>query len=206
MTATPAERDMSAWVDDLTIPLPPGRTVGEVVDFVLSSALRGAPARAMNRQVAAEFGLSPEHAELARDRSFGGLVRAATALDCPPRDTDPVAWECFQRCATDPSLVTRIYPHRPPKDSAVRGPGDATSRIRPGEIYEDCAFHPVLCTAVAGDEVRGISLVDGSIPRVCSMTTCGVMQLSVGEAAAVRSDWPAHAQRRQARIDPDSRS
>ena len=35
-----------------------------------------------------------------------------------------------------------------------------------GQIYEDCAFHPVLCTEllVDDDEMIGISLIDGSWP------------------------------------------
>ena len=40
-----------------------------------------------------------------------------------------------------------------------------------GLVYEDCFFHPVLCTYldVDGDEMAGISLIDGSGPRGCSL-------------------------------------
>ena len=31
------------WTDDMTIPLPPGRTAADVVEFVLQAALRGTP-------------------------------------------------------------------------------------------------------------------------------------------------------------------
>jgi hypothetical protein len=108
---------MPEWTDDLTIRLPPGRTVAELVDLVLQSALRGVPAEEMNRLLGAEFRLSAEDAELARDRSFGGLVRAASRnpLNCPARDKDPLAWESFQRGTHDPSLVARIYPEFSPK-------------------------------------------------------------------------------------------
>lgn len=46
--------------------------------------------------------------------------------------------------------------------------------IAVGDIYEDCALHPVLCTQVGmervGDpELTGISLIDGSYPRSCSL-------------------------------------
>jgi hypothetical protein len=101
---------MSRWTDDLTIPLPPGRTVGELVDVVLRSTLAGTPADEVERQLTAEFGLSPEDATLARNRAFGGLVRAATRnpQNCPPQDKDPVAWESFQRGTRDPSLVARV--------------------------------------------------------------------------------------------------
>lgn len=104
--------DMQGWTDDLTIPLPPGRVVTELVDVVLRSALRAESAQEIDRLLAAEFGLSADDAELARDRCFGGLVRAATRnpLNCPKRDKDPVAWESFQRGTRDPSLVASIYP------------------------------------------------------------------------------------------------
>ena len=84
---------LSEWTDDLTIQLPPARMVAHVVDFVLRSALRGTTAEEIDALLAAELGLSPDDAELARDRSFGGLVRAATRNppNCPDAGTDPVA-------------------------------------------------------------------------------------------------------------------
>lgn len=51
--------------------------------------------------------------------------------------------------------------------------------IKPGDIYEDCAYHPVLCTWRDGDEVAGISLIDGSRPRMCSLSHCGVVKLDI---------------------------
>jgi len=106
---------LSEWTDDLTIQLPPGRTVAELVDLVLQSALSGTTDEEINRLLIAEFGLSADDADLARDRSFGGLVRAATRnpLNCPESGKDPVAWESFQRGSREPSLVTRIYPDFP---------------------------------------------------------------------------------------------
>lgn len=100
------------WTDDMTIPLPPGRTAAQVVEFVRQAALRGTPDGETERLLAAEFQLSAEDAALARDRSFGGLVRAATRnpANCPPQEKDPLAWESFQRGTHDPSLVARIYP------------------------------------------------------------------------------------------------
>jgi hypothetical protein len=108
---------LSGWTDDLTIQLPPGRTVTELVEFVLQSALRGTTAEQIDRLFAGEFGLSPDDAELARDRSFGGLVRAATRnpLNCSESGKDPVAWESFQRGMHDPSLVARIFPEFAPR-------------------------------------------------------------------------------------------
>lgn len=37
--------------------------------------------------------------------------------------------------------------------------------IQPGDIYEDSMSHPCLCTRKEGDELFGISLIDGSYPR-----------------------------------------
>lgn len=52
------------------------------------------------------------------------------------------------------------------------------STIDVGQIYQDCSYHPVLCTEVDGDDVAGISLVDGSTPRSCSISHCGVEVMS----------------------------
>jgi hypothetical protein len=56
--------------------------------------------------------------------------------------------------------------------------------ISPGDIYEDCAYHPVLCVSIdeEGDEISGISLIDGSTPRSCSLGHCGVRKLTVEQA------------------------
>ena len=62
--------------------------------------------------------------------------------------------------------------------------------IRPGEFYEDCAFHPCLCTASAMGMVEGISLVDGSYPRNCGVPHCGVRKLTFEEAVQWRLQGP----------------
>jgi len=69
--------------------------------------------------------------------------------------------------------------------------------IRPGDIYEDCAFHPVLCTYRDDDDIQGISLLDASMPRGCSLTHCGVVALSIADVIAARADWPAYRARRE---------
>ncbi len=38
-------------------------------------------------------------------------------------------------------------------------------KIKPGQIYEDCAYHPCLCIEATEHDVWGISLIDGSQPR-----------------------------------------
>ena len=102
------------WVltDDMMVPLPPGRTVAEVVEVVVQGGLAGSSAEEIEGRLAAEFGLSADDAAVARDRAFGGLVRAGTRItaNCPSPVKDPVAWESYQRGTRDPSLVSRIYP------------------------------------------------------------------------------------------------
>ena len=61
-----------------------------------------------------------------------------------------------------------------------------------GDIYEDCQYHPVLCTHVDYDDdvIEGISLIDGSVPRSCCLTHCGVERLSVAEVMRLREPSP----------------
>ncbi|MFG1604800.1 hypothetical protein [Actinoplanes sp. NPDC049265] len=103
---------MPDWTDDMTITLPPARTIPEVVEFVLAATLRQVPPDQIAEALAADLGLSPDDAELAADRALGGLVRAATRTpdNRPDQAKDPVAWESFHRGIRDPSLVERIYP------------------------------------------------------------------------------------------------
>ncbi|MFC1827765.1 hypothetical protein ACFLZQ_07550 [Thermodesulfobacteriota bacterium] len=62
--------------------------------------------------------------------------------------------------------------------------------IKPGDIYEDCSFHPCLWTATNGQEVWGISLINGSYPRSCDINICGVRKLSVEEALLWKTKGP----------------
>lgn len=73
------------------------------------------------------------------------------------------------------------------------------AEITPGVIFEDCGFHPVLCTlgSVEEDELQGISLIDGQI-RTCSMVHCGPELLSLGQVLAVKNDFAAHVAARTA--------
>lgn len=84
----------------------------------------------------AEFGLSPDDAELARDRAFGGLDRAATGNpeNCPDPVKDPLAWESFHRGIQDPSLVARIYPQLGHHSSPGAVASFASSSARSGLI------------------------------------------------------------------------
>ena len=90
-----------------------------------------------------------------------------------------------------------------PEAHNLRVTRDQPDDIKPGDIYEDCAFHPVLCTSVDGDELEGISLIDASMPRACSIGHCGVIKLSVQDALAARTNWPTYLARRQAEFDAE---
>src|SRR4051812_23616468 len=61
-------------------------------------------------------------------------------------------------------------------------PVKTTSELKPGDYYEDCAYHPCLCVSSGEGTVHGISLVDGSFPRNCGIPQCGVRKLSAEEA------------------------
>ncbi|MEV6827666.1 hypothetical protein [Amycolatopsis sp. NPDC051102] len=74
---------------------------------------------------------------------------------------------------------------------------DQPGEISPGDVYEDCSFHPVLCTYVDDDEIGGISLIDASSPRACSLSGCAVIKLSIDDVIAANADWPAYLARRK---------
>jgi hypothetical protein len=114
---TPVSTIPEGWTDDMKVPLPPGRTAADVADYVIDAALSGKRDDEVEGGLASSFGLSAEQAALARDRAFGGVVRAATrnSSNCPSREKDPVAWESFQRATRDPSVVARLYPRYAPQ-------------------------------------------------------------------------------------------
>jgi hypothetical protein len=62
--------------------------------------------------------------------------------------------------------------------------------VTPGEFYEDCRYHPMLCveTNYEDDELVGISLITGDIGS-CSPTHCGVVELTVEQAIERRLGW-----------------
>lgn len=107
------------WTDDLTIPLPGGRTVDELADFVIQRALQGVPDQENERQMIEEFHLTASDAALVRDRVFGGIVRAATRniANQPIQAKDPFAFASFQRASNDPSIIASIYPQYASPDS-----------------------------------------------------------------------------------------
>ncbi|KRB78840.1 hypothetical protein ASE01_23675 [Nocardioides sp. Root190] len=78
----------------------------------------------------------------------------------------------------------------------AHAPGES-GEIFVGTIYEDCAYHPVLCTAVHDDgSVSGISLIDSSEPRNCAPVGCGAFPLSVDDIVLALRDFEAYVARR----------
>ncbi|MEY9969032.1 hypothetical protein ABIA33_007119 [Streptacidiphilus sp. MAP12-16] len=73
--------------------------------------------------------------------------------------------------------------------------------IRVGDIYEDCFFHPVLCTDiddVAGLVLGGVSLIDGSSPRNCDARYCHPVRIEVGDVMTIKQDFQGYVLRRKA--------
>jgi hypothetical protein len=66
--------------------------------------------------------------------------------------------------------------------------------IVPGDLFEDCRYHPCLCYDVGnpGNEqaIFGISLVDDSAWQ-CSVIHCGLRKLTPAEAWRWKSEGPA---------------
>ena len=100
------------WTEDMTVPLPPGRTVSDFVEFVIQSALSGTPDVQTEQTLVTTFGISPEDAALVRDRVFGGIVRAATgnAANRPDPTKDPFACGSYDRAIREHSIIASIYP------------------------------------------------------------------------------------------------
>jgi len=64
------------------------------------------------------------------------------------------------------------------------------SEIVVGGFYYDCAYHPVLCTESDEEGVAGISLVDGSMPRSCSLKHCAPKPLTLKQALWIKKNGP----------------
>jgi hypothetical protein len=82
----------------------------------------------------------------------------------------------------------------------------AELKLAPGDLYEDCAFHPVVCVEVDYDldEISGVSMIDGSHPRSCSLRFCGVRKLTIEEAWRIKRFGPGDDAARD-RISVDKR-
>ena len=71
----------------------------------------------------------------------------------------------------------------------------ALEKIGVGDIYLDCAYHPVVCEEANGDDITGVSMVDGSRPRSCSIKYCAPAKMTKEGAAIVVAVWEAEGQR-----------
>lgn len=96
---TPAEQAPEDWSDDLSVELPEGRTVLELVEYIHAAHEQRRPHDTLVSDLGAEFALPSDYAELAIDRVNGGIVRFQTGnrANCPDRIKDPIAWTSFQR-------------------------------------------------------------------------------------------------------------
>ena len=90
------------WTDDMSVQLPRGHTVEELVDCILAANQQGHHHETLIANLASEFGLSKEDSELSVDRVGAGIVRAATGnrANSPNQLKDPIAWVSFQRAIT----------------------------------------------------------------------------------------------------------
>ncbi|AWZ10783.1 hypothetical protein DRB96_39795 [Streptomyces sp. ICC1] len=73
--------------------------------------------------------------------------------------------------------------------------------MRVGDVYEDCFFHPVLCTDIeenAGLVLSGVSLIDGTHPRSCDALYCEPVRIPVESVMEIKRDLGAYTARRQA--------
>ncbi|OWQ84177.1 hypothetical protein CDN98_19495 [Roseateles terrae] len=93
----------------------------------------------------------------------------------------------------NPSIMNKEEPVSQTEFEEERRRARDRPALSVGDIYEDCAFHPVLCVSVdyEQDDISGISLIDGTYPRSCSLRHCGVRKLSVEEAWEIRRTGPA---------------
>ena len=95
----PEDAVPDGWTNDMSVQLPSGRTVEELVEFILAANQDGRQHEALIAKLGSEFGLSNEDAGVSVDRVGGGIVRASTAsgANCPNGVKDPTAGASFQR-------------------------------------------------------------------------------------------------------------
>ena len=96
----------------MNIHLPDSVTYEELVDFVIAAGRAQTPDDETERQLIQNLGLDPDDAALARDRIYGGIVRAATknVANRPDANDDPMAYISFQRATDDNAIIMDIFP------------------------------------------------------------------------------------------------
>ncbi len=101
----------SGWTEDMSVEVPVGVTLESLVTLVLQRECDGTPYETTIAELVS-LGLSRSDAELAHDRTLGGVVRAASnnSANEPLRGDDPVAWTSYRFCLRDPTLIQRLQP------------------------------------------------------------------------------------------------
>ena len=63
-------------------------------------------------EIQTRFRIYPEAADLAMDRTYGGIVRAKTKNpgNQPDQETDPIAYEGYERARRDETILQRLLP------------------------------------------------------------------------------------------------
>lgn len=87
-------------------------TIVELVDFIISAGLAGTSTEMTRAEIQTRFRIAPEAADLAMDRTYGGIVRAKTKnpRNQPDRETDPIAYEGYERARSDETILQRLLP------------------------------------------------------------------------------------------------
>jgi hypothetical protein len=100
------------WTDDMSINLPPGRTNQQIVQHILSVMMSDEGSEKLLDTLVNEFQLSQEDAELAIDRTLGGVVRASTGnpLNRPHWAKDPLAAISYEMSMKDRQIIKKLRP------------------------------------------------------------------------------------------------
>lgn len=102
------------WTVDMSVPLPQGKTVDDLVDFVTRAGLANRDNEHIEAGLRESLGLSEEDASVARDRTFVGVIRAGTeaAENRPNSQKGPIAWVSYQRGKASPEIIESLFPGR----------------------------------------------------------------------------------------------
>jgi hypothetical protein len=99
------------WTDDCSVRLRPGRTLEQLVDFVIQQTSAKVPVASIVQELGTEY-VFPEEAPLAWDRVLGGVFRAKTnnPRNRPDLTKDPLAWTSYHRAKGKPDLIEAVFP------------------------------------------------------------------------------------------------
>jgi hypothetical protein len=85
-------------------------TIVELVDFIIRATLSRDATAQIRDAIQTRFQISSEDADLALDRTFGGIVRASTEnpRNRPDPETDPIAFESYERARRDQTIIRLV--------------------------------------------------------------------------------------------------